>query len=209
MKLGPDSIVVDIGAYVGTYSAQLCKEIRGKPSNFHLIEPDPSNYAEIPKHFPGCNRYQYAIAGSCSEMTLFIANHKKSAGTSQANSLFKPFVDSKEWSKETRRITVWATTLDHFLEHYNIDHIDLLKINCEGGEFSIFDGPTEFLALTNHIDLKIHGKAKCFLTEKMQGKKLHIAKLLEAHEFTVKEGTPIKKMARTKGHISQLWSKHV
>ena len=72
----------------------------------------------------------------------------------------------KKWvNTQFESIVVPSLTLNDFCKEKEIIQIDLLKINCEGGEYEIFTpGAKEFLERVNVIDLVLHGKHPTFLS---------------------------------------------
>jgi len=200
--LGPSSVVLDIGAYVGKVSRQLCNEIKGDPENFHLVEACPRNYKILTKNNKMYNIYNVAIGDVNGIVDFFVGDHKGSEGSSQANSLFVDFIKKKEWNKTTKTHRIKSFTLDSFIREYGIKDIDLLKINCEGAEYKIFSTSTEFLDNVKYLYIQLHGKSPVFLTDEMITKKKKIIKLLETKfELVMGDDT------NTKSHIHMLWKR--
>lgn len=135
-------VVVDIGAYIGKIG-RLCREVN--PNTIvHAIEPEPENY----KLIKGSYVYNYAIGYPERMVSFYVINRKEQKGSSQSNSLYP--------IKNSKKIKVKCITLSRFLKENNIKHIDLLKINCEGGEYEIFGSNVSFLSIIDMIFMSLH-----------------------------------------------------
>ena len=205
-KINTNSVVVDVGAYNGNVSRMLCKDSGGNPSKYYLIEPCPDNFKVLSKRSKGYNLFNIAIASHNGTTNLFIANHGKSDGSSQGNSIFEGFVRKNAWCKDVNKLEIKCVTLDKFLIDNKIEHVDFLKLNCEGGEYAIFSSDLDFLKRTTHIYLQLHGKYKDFLTKKAIKQKMSIANQLTDSGFSIVIGDKIKDIPKITGHIHQLWS---
>jgi len=207
-KLDQNSIVIDIGAYNGDRSIDIMNISRGNPNNYYLIEACPINYKQIKNRNTGVNIFNIAISDKDGLSDFYIVNHEESEGTSQANSLFKEFVESKKWSKEFCSIHVPIFTLDKFVFDNGISRIDFLKINCEGGEYKIFRSKSiDFLDITNIIYLQMHGKIDLFNSEKIVREKIRINDILLSKNFRLIMGNITAEIFGIKSHICQLWER--
>ncbi|MDJ0757062.1 MAG: FkbM family methyltransferase [Ardenticatenaceae bacterium] len=62
--------------------------------------------------------------------------------------------------ESVERLRVPAVGLSEALSHYQLERVDFLKIDCEGGEFEILlETPTEVLHKIAHICLEYHDQA--------------------------------------------------
>jgi len=206
-QLDEKSLVVDIGAYTGKISNSMLSSINGNPEKFHLIEPCPSNYGILTDRCKGCNNHNLAISDEDGSIDFFVANHKKIEGSSQSNSLFKKFIHNRDWATSEETIKVKTLTLDSFIKENSIDCIDFLKINCEGGEFKIFNSSLDFLSNTKYIYLHLHGKNPLFLTPDMTSKKKEINAHLLSNGYSLVMGDKTADIPKIKKHIHQLWEK--
>jgi len=108
-------VIVDIGAHVGEFS----KAHTNKASKIYAIEPDELFYNQLGIFSEKFRTYKIAI-GSFDGVSLM-----KSDGNANK-------IGDKKGNK------VQVTTFKSFLEKENINKIDFLKIDCEGGEYDIF-----------------------------------------------------------------------
>ena len=49
-----------------------------------------------------------------------------------------------------------ATTVDQIMSQHDMDRVDFLKMDIEGAEFAIFDGPSEWLDRVDNMALEVH-----------------------------------------------------
>jgi len=137
------NVYVDVGAHRGGIAELLIKH--NPDTECHLIEPFSRN-CKILKN-KGFNVNRYAIAGYNGEVSLYYRNDRK--GTKSC-SIKKSQLEAYSLKKEK----VPCITLDSFCK--NIKQIDVLKMNCEGAEYEIFEAPCEWLKKTTVIFLQLH-----------------------------------------------------
>lgn len=82
-----------------------------------------------------------AITEKIGTTDFFIYSSYKSS-TDSSSLYYRPILAHRF----TKKITIPTQTLDHFCSVNNIDHIDFLKIDAEGAEWSIFLGAQELLS---------------------------------------------------------------
>jgi FkbM family methyltransferase len=165
--LGSDVAAINIGAYTGKVARNLCNNIKGKPHNFYLIEACPTNFKVLQKNCPNYNLYNLVISDINGVVPFYIRNHPNLEGSSQSNSLFKEFINTKEWGDKTKTIHIQSMTLDSFVEMIQIHKIDLLQLNCEGGEYKIFSTMPNCLDSIRFLYIQLHKKSDVFLNEKI------------------------------------------
>jgi len=204
--LKKDSVVVDIGAYTGDWSEGMRSKIKGAWKNFYLVEADRTNFTLCKKKHPKCkNIFHIAIAHHSDWVMMYSANHERAEGSSQSNSLFREYMTAKNWAQvESNR--VMGSTMDAFFLNAGVRHADLVKINCEGGEYQIFKAPTRsWLKATNLIYIQFHGKCDKFLSPQFlkMRRKIQGAMRLSGFEKIMGEEEPRKEG----GHVHQLWGR--
>lgn len=108
-------IVVDFGASVGPFGYSILPK---KPAMLYCFEPSPAEFPTLMKNLP-------------SENVLFI--NKGISDTDGFEVLHAAYGETANLSHP-----VPTMTFRTFLLKHNIQKIDFLKTDCEGGEYSIF-----------------------------------------------------------------------
>lgn len=118
--LTPDSIVFDVGGYIGSWTEEIYKKYK---CNIYVFEPIGSFFNRIQYKFGKENKIKvFNIALSDQNITdkLYIYDNASS------------FYIKKEQS-----VDVIKVKFSDFIKSKNITKIDLLKLNVEGDEYSI------------------------------------------------------------------------
>lgn len=110
-----NDIVMDIGANVGAFSYSI---LHKNPKHIYCIEPSTNLVSTIKNNLKGHS----ATIINCA--------------VSNDNSNTKELDD--DVSIYSHEGTYKTRTFKNILQGYNIDHIDFLKIDCEGGEYDVF-----------------------------------------------------------------------
>jgi FkbM family methyltransferase len=121
--------IVDIGANMGTFAihAAVCNP----HATVYCYEPEKRNF--------GCLKNNIDINGLGGRVFVFeraVAAHNGLRDLAVGDSLSNSFFIIPEGATHQ---TVVCTTLRSILESRNLAVIDLLKLNCEGGEYEILE----------------------------------------------------------------------
>jgi FkbM family methyltransferase len=133
LKLG--DTVIDIGANIGLFTVLAAKRV-GDAGKVVAIEPNPGTLERLNRniqlnHLSNVRVYQAAVAGKEGAMDLHF-------GSKDVFASLHPWVDNRMLN-EGASVKVECITLRGILERENITRVDLLKMDCEGGEYEIFD----------------------------------------------------------------------
>ncbi|MBC6112174.1 FkbM family methyltransferase [Pedobacter fastidiosus] len=143
--------ILDCGANVGYTTTYLIKAF--PTATIYCIEPD----------FENSNCIKQNIKLNDLQNTTVI--NKGVWGKKAFLKITKDFRDGESWSfslvevKEERDSDVTAITLSQLINQYNIQTIDILKIDIEGAERYLFENDEEtafFLSRTKCIAIEIH-----------------------------------------------------
>jgi FkbM family methyltransferase len=126
-----NDIVIDIGASVGAFAISILDK---NPKKIYCVEPSRELLETLSKN---CSNYKDSLV----------------------------LINNGIVSKKDDKINIFGTnktfegiTFNELIQKYNIDHVNYLKIDCEGGEYDIFkDENMEFL--NNNVDfiaMEIH-----------------------------------------------------
>ena len=131
--LKPGSTVVDIGANVGAF-AVLASSIVGPCGRVIAFEPIAQTFERLKENIAlngldnvDCRRA--AIDSREGAITLRVTGKSAYATAHYANKI------GDEWAIETAP----CLTLDQVFKDFQIDRINLLKVDCEGSEHGIFE----------------------------------------------------------------------
>jgi FkbM family methyltransferase len=186
-KLGPlplpngDSIEPRDGAHFGSFSAIASKKI-GPTGKVIAFEPNPEIYPRLARNIAinsldNVVLHNEAVSGEDGKLVLFLQQRSSLATT-------YPKVDLEDRvSQSTRSVTVPARSMRSILRSIG-GPVDLLKIDCEGAEYDIFDGlGQENISCVRQIAVEVH---------KIPGRyEQEIVAKLSALEFTVRGEPPM------------------
>jgi len=135
--LGADSVYCDVGAWIGPtviYAAKICRQVI-------CFEPDPTAYRFLRWNIElndlrNVTSFSVALAGQSTIRSM--ASREGNPGDSLSR-----LVDEEQ---EDNGVDVLALTWDAFIDLSTIDKIDFLKIDIEGGEFSLLPTLRDYLS---------------------------------------------------------------
>lgn len=133
-------IVIDIGALAGEFSAY----IYPRAKIIYAIEPHSKHYQELTE-----NIKEFDLP-KIKPFNLAISNHNNTAELailSRGGNTLQPTNGEEKIATEV----VQCKTLATFMKEQKIDHVDLLKIDIEAHEISVFNSP-DFKDVAEKID---------------------------------------------------------
>jgi FkbM family methyltransferase len=138
--LQPGMTMLDIGAHHGLYTLLASRKlgVRGRVLAF---EPSARerNYLLTHLRLNRCRNVDVeslALGRKAGKEELFVVEGMETG----CNCLRPPRV-----SEPTFKVPVDVETLDNYLEHRGIEHVDFVKIDVEGAELEVFKGATHLL----------------------------------------------------------------
>ncbi|HKO91318.1 MAG TPA: FkbM family methyltransferase [Polyangiaceae bacterium] len=139
-------VVFDVGANVGVTAKRYAGLF--PEAQIHCFEPFPDSHDALTRAFPSSQRvHAHAVALSAEVGTRTFYVNKASV----TNSLFPTSETYRERharsdiTTTTGSITVPTTTLDEFCSQHGIEHIDVLKLDIQGGELLALRGAERLL----------------------------------------------------------------
>lgn len=148
-EIQPDDVIVDIGAHQGVFSAYAAQRTRGTIKSY---EPNSVNFKKLcgfisRNNLANVDPHHKAIAGSSGEGKLYLS------GTTSTHFLINA-TDISDLEGQTFE-TIQTESLDLLLK--DMDHVDLLKLDCEGAEIDILlSANRESLKKIKRISAEIH-----------------------------------------------------
>jgi len=160
--------IIDIGANIGAFS--VFSAIESKTGCVLAFEPEPNNFELLKKNIAD-NRlrrikpFKIAVSDETGRQNLYISEY------SAYHSLNR--IDG------SKKITVQTISLNQILKTNKVTHCDLLKIDCEGGEFKIlYSANKSTLKKISEIRMEYHNRKR---NENIQ----ELSKFLEEHGFSI------------------------
>ena len=141
--LGPESVVLDCGAYLGNFAAEIVDRYQ---CEVFCFEPVSRYFAQLSKRFADRPRVACLNCGIGSS-----SREAKIKLDEEASSVFQ--TDGSQ-----RQEMVRIMGLDEALQRVGRRRIDLLKLNIEGGEFELLESILERNLQTRfkHIQVQFH-----------------------------------------------------
>lgn len=139
--LGPDSVVVDLGASSGGF-AEAVSGLTG--CRCHCVEAAPSNVALI-EESERIRRHHYAVGGVDGPVTVHVADAEFH------------WVGTEAIAGAGALIEAPGVTLETLLSELGLSDVDLLKVDIEGAEIAMFDAaPDAVLRRLRQITVEFH-----------------------------------------------------
>lgn len=148
-NLGEQSQVVDIGGYLGDWSAQIHEKYG---CHICVVEPVPQFFSQIEKRFvsvPPIRLFPYLISSRVGVANLFLSD------------------DGTGYFARGTSVSVESRSVSNLLDFIGRDVIDLLMMNIEGGEYELLGLFLDHgvIAKTKHILVQFHRVAEVSQTE--------------------------------------------
>ena len=158
-------VIIDAGANVGFAALYFLHHLPG--SNIYCIEPDPENFKFLQKNL------QSEIDKGIVKLFL-AALSDKDGFLNLRKSRFKYNTGVTEQRAENS-IKVIAYTVTTFLKKFNIEKVNLFKIDIEGSEENIFKADVFWLTNVGEVLIELHSEAI----------KIMCFEIMELREFTL------------------------
>lgn len=149
LNLPAQPVVVDIGGYIGDFALYAAKYLDAR--RVVVYEPTQENFAVL-VHNIELNGYDDRITavdqavGLAGELVLNVQT--LAAGEMHV---------SPYWYPEAEQRRIASVGLDELLDTHQLDVVDLLKVDCEGGEYDIFqDAPDAAFDRIRNVALEWH-----------------------------------------------------
>jgi FkbM family methyltransferase len=136
----PSGVLLDLGANIGMASLWLAKSY--PLTHVIAVEPDPNNAALVRQNFE-----LNGIAGEVLEAAI---------GPKEAVARFEFSELSNQGRLSENGSLVQMISVGAIIQKFAVARFALIKIDIEGGEQELFDGPTEWLARTDAIIIEFH-----------------------------------------------------
>src|SRR5439155_8031638 len=149
VTLPPNPVVIDVGGFIGDFSLYAVKRLNAR--RVIVCEPSPRNWALLLKN----------IANNGYEGRIEPVNKAVTDGRDVMMNIDAPdecqCTVSAYASSEQLLSAVPGISLGQLLRDHAVENVDLLKIDCEGGEFAILEStPAEVFSRIRNIVFEYH-----------------------------------------------------
>lgn len=140
-NLNDKSVVFDVGGYKGEFATDIfCKY----NATIYTFEPIKSFFQIIQTKFSNNDKvksYNYGLGGKDEEMQISMSDN--------SSSVFLKTEDSE---------TIQLKSIVNFIKENNIESVDLIKINIEGGEYELLEALLEnnLISVFKNIQVQFH-----------------------------------------------------
>lgn len=149
LTLSPDPVVVDVGGFIGDFSLYAVKRLNAR--RVIVCEPSPRNWVLLLKN----------IANNGYENRIEPVNKAVTDGGDVMMNIEAPdesqCMVSAYGPSEQPLSPVSGISLDQLLRDHAVESVDLLKIDCEGGEYAILESvASDVLSRIRNIVFEYH-----------------------------------------------------
>jgi FkbM family methyltransferase len=156
-RMAPGDIVLDAGANIGCFTLRASQQV-GPRGLVIAVEPEPSNAACLNSNI-GLNHLTNVVIveralSAISDRTVTIIGTGTTASVDEPGNML-PLVDPTAGSSRT---SVRTITLNDLLTELSVDRLDIIKMDIEGSENSIFAtaATSEVLATARAVAVEVH-----------------------------------------------------
>ena len=142
--IGPDSVVIDVGAYTGGWAQHIVDQY---DPVIYAFEPNPESFTQLAQKADS-NPKLKAVPYGLGDQDLTVDFTLNGTGSSM-------FEDRGKHS-DTKRIKVDIAAVDRVWSEMQLDNVDLMKINIEGAEFPL---------LEKMIQMDLLRRVDCFMIQ--------------------------------------------
>ena len=149
-KIKEGDVVVDVGAYIGYFSL-LASERVGDKGCVYAFEPVPRNFERLMRNLRinkvrNIKAYNFGLSDKEEILHIYVPKSNPGEATLHQKSYSEI---TKGVKTEKIRVEVRLIPFDHFYEDYNLDRIDVVKIDVEGAELKVLKGMENTLSQNN------------------------------------------------------------
>jgi FkbM family methyltransferase len=149
LTLPPSPVVVDIGGFIGDFSLYAVKRLNAR--RVIVCEPSPRNWALLLKNIAN-NGYEDRIEPVKKAVTDGGDAMMNIDAPDELQCMVSAYCPSEQPLN-----TVPGVSLSQLLRDHAVENVDLLKIDCEGGEYAILEStPSDVLSRIRNIVFEYH-----------------------------------------------------
>jgi FkbM family methyltransferase len=149
LTLPPNPVVIDVGGFIGDFSLYAVKRLNAR--RVIVCEPSPRNWALLLKNIAN-NGYEDRI----EPVNKAVTDGGNAMMNIDAPDEYQCMVSAYYRSEQPLSVVPGISLLELLRDH-GVESVDLLKIDCEGGEFAILEStPAGVLSCIRNIVFEYH-----------------------------------------------------
>lgn len=165
-ELFDKSVVFDLGGYEGQWASDIYSKYL---SNIYVFEPYLPYFQKIEERFKANSDIKVYPFG---------------LGNGNFDALIYPAGDGTTmFGIDKRGVKMRIVAIDEFMSQYNIEEIDLMKINIEGGEYDLLDYILEVDLIKKIKNIQVQFHNKYIENPEMRMRAIQ-ERLLKSHELS-------------------------
>jgi len=168
-----NNIVVDVGANIGYYTCLFSKLV-GKNGHVYSFEPDPTNYKLLKQNVEENNCRNVTLEQKAVTDKTGTSSLNLSTNSSTSHSLYETFENSK---------TIQINTVGFDDYFHNVENIDFIKSNAQGGDYPMILGMPNLLNRSKKIGIWLEFSP--FLIRQQGSNPAEFLKLLNDLKFRI------------------------
>jgi len=140
-----EPVIFDIGANVGDIALRYRQDF--PQATLHCFEPFPASFAQLTEKTAGdekIQRHALAVAEQCGTANLHVHSAAPMNSLLPNDERADQYWDQKLFD-DAAQLTVETVTVDAFAAREQVGHIDILKIDVQGGEYAVLQGAQQLL----------------------------------------------------------------
>jgi FkbM family methyltransferase len=145
-------IIIDIGANVGFFS--LFAAFRFAGAKIFCYEPIASNFKQLNRN----KRLNENIQMSCFQKAVYGYSGEVAISYDPTDDFTTSASIFNRADMRESTVQVPCVTLQDIFNEHQLEHIDLLKMDCEGSEYEIlYNCPVNYLHRVDQMAMEVHG----------------------------------------------------
>jgi FkbM family methyltransferase len=149
LSVPPDPVVIDVGGFIGDFALYAVKRLNA--SKVIVCEPSPRNWELLLKNIEN-NGYEGRILPVNKAVTDGSDLMMNIDAPDEAQCMVSGYFHTDQPLR-----SISGISLSQIMREYDLETVDLLKIDCEGGEYAILDStPSDIYSRIRNIVFEYH-----------------------------------------------------
>jgi FkbM family methyltransferase len=188
-RMKDGSVIIDLGANIGVFT--IYATITASNTTVYAYEPLEGFYnllkenVRLNRQENAVHSFNFAVAAESTSRTLFV----------KGTDFYFPTLVGKNANNGQESIEVQCTTLADIIDSNKLDHVDMLKMDCEGAEYEIlYPTPPALFERIKEIRMEYHN---------LDNQSCHLGRL---KEFLMENGYTVTHIQPTSATNGSVWA---